>query len=394
MQRAQLPSATNMVDVDGLETPTMFGEWDESSATCDDPECNGSCGRLDSIGRSQERYPIARCDVSWLDLELLLWFRPGSDLPPLVSTGPISVSRTIFGNETVGDELSVGGRITIGRWFDPSHTGGIMLRYFLTEEQDVEFNSTGQPLVARPFIDVTPGSPAFGAESALFVNSPSGPTGDVSVQLSSNLTGGDVIFRWLVHSNECADIDFLLGYMTTKIDEDLSISHTLSASGVTLRGTDVFETRNEFHGVQVGLMGNHDCLLWNFSALAKIGIGNMRQEVNIFGSEARVPPFVTSAGGLLALPSNIGMHVQDEFALVPECGVGLSYHLTEHTDLTVGYSFMYWNQVVLPGDQIDRAVNATQARGGVLTGEARPRIAFHETDFFVHGVNLGVHIRF
>ena len=54
-----------------------------------------------------------------------------------------------------------------------------------------------------------------------------------------------------------------------------------------------------------------------------------------------------------------------------------------------GYNFMYWSNVVRPGDQIDRNINPNLApvfggtAGGV--GAAAPARLNRETDFWAHG---------
>ena len=58
-----------------------------------------------------------------------------------------------------------------------------------------------------------------------------------------------------------------------------------------------------------------------------------------------------------------------------------------------GYSFVYWSDVVLAGNQIDRNVNASQFAGGPLNGVALPGVKFQETDFWVQGISTGAEFR-
>jgi hypothetical protein len=64
----------------------------------------------------------------------------------------------------------------------------------------------------------------------------------------------------------------------------------------------------------------------------------------------------------------------------------------------VGYTFLYWSQVVRPGNQIDTTVNTTQVpthpEFGPLTGPAQPMVPFRTTDFWAQGISLGVEVTF
>src|SRR5262249_61747030 len=98
--------------------------------------------------------------------------------------------------------------------------------------------------------------------------------------------------------------------------------------------------------------------------------------------------------GLLALPTNSGRFGRDQFSVVPETGVNLSYQLCPNLRIFMGYTFLYWNNVARPGGQIDTVLNTTQQSGGTLTGPARPAFAFHNSDFWAHGLNFGLELRY
>jgi hypothetical protein len=59
----------------------------------------------------------------------------------------------------------------------------------------------------------------------------------------------------------------------------------------------------------------------------------------------------------------------------------------------LGYSFLYWNDVVLAANQIDLQVNPTQLPGPPV-GELRPLFQFQRTDFWAMGLNFGVEYRY
>jgi hypothetical protein len=136
------------------------------------------------------------------------------------------------------------------------------------------------------------------------------------------------------------------------------------------------------------------------SAFGKAGIGWTDEEVDINGSTTLTTggqSFI-AGGGILALPSNIGQHEQTVFGFVPEGGLTVGVKIKPCLRLLAGYSFLYWNSVVRPGNQIDRVVNPalvpTDISFGTLTGPARPTFQFHEENFWVHTLTVGLDFRY
>src|SRR5205823_11587377 len=111
------------------------------------------------------------------------------------------------------------------------------------------------------------------------------------------------------------------------------------------------------------------------------------QATTTTGATATIP------SGLLVLPSNAGHFVRDQFSVVPEVSVNLGMELNSHLRATVGYTYLYWDHVFRPGDQIDRVLNVTQipgpAGGSGLLGPARPTFPNKDTDFWAYGLTLG-----
>ena len=164
---------------------------------------------------------------------------------------------------------------------------------------------------------------------------------------------------------------------------------------------DSFRTRNQFYGGQVGLQYEIRKGRWYVDALGKVALGSTHQTVTIDGSTTFIPANSTAIvqpGGLLAQRTNIGHYSQNRFSVVPEVGLKLGYQLKPALRIFIGYNFLYWNNVVRPGDQIDRMVNTSQLPSifgpGQLVGPARPNFSFRQTDFWTHGVSFGLEWRF
>jgi hypothetical protein len=62
-----------------------------------------------------------------------------------------------------------------------------------------------------------------------------------------------------------------------------------------------------------------------------------------------------------------------------------------------GYNFLYWNNVIRPGDQIDRTVDVTfvpnPPAGVPASGQNRPQPLFRQSDLWVNGIQFGAELR-
>ena len=94
---------------------------------------------------------------------------------------------------------------------------------------------------------------------------------------------------------------------------------------------------------------------------------------------------------LVALPSNIGQYEDDEFVEIPELSLTLGYQLAPQVRFLVGYTIIYWNNVVRPGEQIDLNVNPDLMPPALsTTGLSAPAFVMNDTAFWAQGINLGL----
>jgi len=167
----------------------------------------------------------------------------------------------------------------------------------------------------------------------------------------------------------------------------------LIVPGTRFQVDDRFRTENEFHGGELGVVSEIRRGRWSVQGIAKLALGTNRETVDITGSTiTTVPnqaPMVTP-GGLLTQPTNIGHYARNVFAVVPETDIAVRYQVTQRLRASVGYSLIYWDKVVRPGDQIDLVVNQTQIGNNPLIGPARPQFFFHDSSFWVQGITLGL----
>jgi len=345
--------------------------------------------------------------------EFLFWWIKGTSVPPLATTGPpasfgflgqpgVSV---LYGGSNIGNNEFTGGRFTLGWWCDPCRDKGIEFTYFFLGERTNGFTaSSGQfPVLARPFFNVNQG-----IEFSELTAFPGLGTGVLTIDSRHRFWGGEVNFR----CNACSDcwyrLDLLGGVRFLELAEDLNFTERIRVDpaaaafpNANVIVSDRFGTRNQFYGGQVGADLQLRCNRWTLNSYCKVALGTVHQVVNIQGDQAVQPAtggLQVFQGGLLALPSNSGRFTRDRFAIVPEWGMNLGFNVTEQFRLSVGYSFIYFSNVVRPAEQIDRGLDVNQipnfTTGPVVAGPTRPIVPFRQTDFWAQGLTFGLEYKY
>ncbi len=400
------------------------------SGSCDSMGCVGQCGgtcRQCCEGAWRPCMTLCFPQDGWVAVDYLNWRQKGMFLPPLVTTstnnnvgrdaaGVLGVDSTqiLFGNERVLDGSFNGLRLNFGFWLDGCRTWGIGADMFDLEEESLVFSRTssgaaGSQILARPFFNVAAGQARQDSELVAF---PNVVRGTISAEVTSDLAGASVYLLHRGSSNEfCGTglvhpgpakvrttMDWLIGYRYMQLSESVGITENLTSllaapDNGTFVINDSFRTRNQFNGIDLGVNYNRYRNRWGLNLLAKLALGNTNQVVNINGSTTLNGALQTSNGqnaGFLAQPSNIGSHQRDQFAVIPELGATASYFVTPRFSLRAGYTFIYWSNVVRPGEHIDTDVNTAllPPANGVNTN-LRPRFDFDSVDYYAHGVNLG-----
>ena len=345
----------------------------------------------------------------WARTDYLLWFGRGVALTPLVTTssqtslGVLSAAdtRVVVGDERVDNTHRSGGRIDFGLWIDPQQSVGIGGNFLSVESVGSIFDlqSNGDPLLARPFFDVSTGLQDSQVVAATGISN-----GWINIRTQNDFLGAEAYVREALTRGNRRRIDLIYGYRFARLDESIEIRDwTVSTNqggpipiGTVIAGRDLFDTQNIFHGGELGLQFSDDVGRFNWSALAKVALGNVRQSATVDGDTIiTVPGFdpVASPGSLYALPTNMGRYHRDRFAVIPEVNLNVGYRLTRAWTARVGYTFLLWNRVAQAVPQIDYNLNPTQI-SGPLVGPAQPSFTFHNTEYWLQGVNFGLECRF
>jgi hypothetical protein len=359
----------------------------------------------------------------FVQAEYLLWWMPGMRIPVLgtTSTDPNRLgflgdptTRLLLGPGDFIDSTRHGVRVRGGLWLDDCGSCAIDGSVFVLGRRtaDAVFSSSQFAVITRPIFspNIQPGVGVIG-ETGEAVTVPNVLTGSLSVHAESFLWGADLNVRHCLHSACDRRLMWFVGYRYLNLQEELAVTENINVVGTSPRvvipdpvGTvifvqDSFKTENHFNGGQLGLTYERQRGRWSVDARASVAFGVTHQELDIFGIQVRTRPGqppMTFRGGLLAAGPNLGSFSRDRFSVVPEFTLNLGYQITPALKAYVGYNFLYWSNVIRPGDQIDRVVDLTfvpNAPAVPPSGQLRPAPLFKQTGLWVTGLQFGVEWR-
>lgn len=378
--------------------------WSCDSMCCDGLDCH--CGNAwhsvitDHFGSNR-----------WFaTAELMMMWRKGDRLPPLVTTGPDSDSNTagqlgepgteiLFGEERTLTDLRAGGRFTIGAWLDDRECQALVGRFWFSGRESTHFQTdvNETPVIARPFLNVTPPS---STEDTLLIAFPGlRENGRISVNGTSDVMGADISVHQFMYGKFGGTIDLVYGYQYMRLDEDLSISSTLTnldSGGAVPVGTiidvhDSFNAISEFHGAQVGFASRYSERCWSFNSLIKFGFGSLNRIAKRSGMTSTtvgVDTDITNEG-LLVNSNNSGTTSDRTFGWIPELDLSLGYRITPRLDATFGYHLVAMTDAVRVSGTIDPelAVNSSSI---TPNDPARPTPNMQYETFYIQGIHFGL----
>ncbi|WP_146525153.1 BBP7 family outer membrane beta-barrel protein [Novipirellula artificiosorum] len=352
--------------------------------------------------------------------EYLAWRADGMETPPLVTTSPagtpqnqagilgMSGTSVLFGGNEINNDIANGFRTRAGLWLTAQGTWGIEAEYFMLNGDNDSYSASGSgaPILARPFFDTT-----NDRQTAQLVSFPGLVNGSVAVGSDSDLKSFLInarasmlpIYPTICPPDGAQDrVDWIIGYRYLELDDRLGVTENLESQVPSAPGTialsEAFETQNQFNGLQLGVVYQANFNRAWLESMLRVGVGNNKQKVSISGSTAITELGVTDtySGGLLAQTSNIGTYERTDFSMVPEIGLTLGFRFTRCLHGTIGYSLIYFPNVVRAGDQIDTRVNPNLIPEPNLpiSGSQHPAFSFVETDYWAQGLSLGGELRF
>ena len=206
--------------------------------------------------------------------------------------------------------------------------------------------------------------------------------GDVGVhpQLHSQMSGAETLLRTEIYRGTWAHLDLLGGFRYLDFDEGLNIAQRDFTTDSVI--SDRFGTHNRFYGGELGAEMEMHYYKGFVDLWGKAALGANDETLNLNGTT--VANGQSLPGGLLVSPLLAGRYHRDEFAVIPEFGADIGYHLTQHLRVTAGYTFFYLTNAMRPGDQIDALFSVPRS----------PDFTLHSSDLWVQGLNLGLEFRF
>jgi hypothetical protein len=277
------------------------------------------------------------------------------------------------------------------------------------ERFGIASDAMGNPLLTRPVFSVV-----ADANRAVIDAFPGSVAGQFNMDARTSLLGGETNLTYRCGSAGRFHADLLGGFRYIRLAEDLTITDQLTPlvpgfltfknaivnPPSTLADMDRFSTKNNFYGLQLGSLYALERGRFFVSGWGKMGLGITNQLVDINGQTALITPTGRqyAGGGVLALPSNMGEFTRNRVGFVPEGGLTVGVNLTPHIQFTLGYSFLYWSEVIRPAGQLNNSINPNQiptAIGfGTATGPAAPVFQFAPESFWMHNVNCGFTVHF
>ncbi|MFO0880756.1 MAG: BBP7 family outer membrane beta-barrel protein [Gemmataceae bacterium] len=386
----QHPQIYRGSDVSGVFAVTQLGPTDFPQLIAEQPE---------------SRY--------WITAEALAWWASPAPIPVTLlesshtPTGPAEA--ILFGKQNYDLGVLPGVRVAAGGWIDADRVLGAELVGFWLLERTMTYAITplvspySNEVVRMPFEDAK-----TGRENSYHVYSPVG-VGSFQAESSLALWGGEAnALHQLTPQWDCPLL-LVGGVRVLSVGEDLQLRSQVASTFVPsllLYTRDQFQTDNLVVAPQVGLQWKGRYGPFTGELASKVAVGANFSTVRVQGSTdsfLSVEGQTTSrraigSGGVYAQVTNSTAQSQARFVWMPELSAHVHWELLEGVHLSLGYSVLYLSDVLRPGPQIDRVINADQfglAPGSFFYPEpARPGILLRSSSFLVQGLQAGFEIRF
>jgi hypothetical protein len=369
--------------------------------------------------------PACKCRF-WLAGDYMMsWVRDMHVNYPLVTIGSAAdvhpgalgqPGTVIIVDDNINESMFNGFRIEGGVFLDDHQhwSVDVVAEYFGNKSLDIskQSDATGNPIIARPVFNVVTGT------GNAFPDTGFGSTGGAIVDFRTEIYSTEINGAYHAFTCHNTEWDALVGFRYAHLQEHLNVldqAVPLPGGAIfpfggnplaiafpdSLQDQDGFRTNNNFYGLQFGGKFRWDCDWVFVNAFGKIALGANSQSVDINGFSTMITPTGNTVlpGGILALPSNIGHHTQTVFSILPEGGINIGLKLTNNIQAMVGYSCLFWTEVVRPGGQIDGGINGSQVPtsqffGTPTGGQQRPLFQFQNETLWVQSLTFGMQIQY
>lgn len=393
------------------------------SAACSPYAPSGPVGFAPPTIGYQSCCPCGNAAPIWLGAEFLIWSTSSTSLPPLVTTSENGTqqldagvigrpgTQVLYGGNNIFNGMHGGFRLRGGVNFDQCGVSGMDAEFFMIGDRQESYHadSNGNPILARPFLDA-----ASGLNNSQLVAFPDLASGTIDIVSRTRLNSAAIHYRevfwkecdpgstcsadyWCGSPRGCS-LGFQMGPRFVNLRDSFYAGERLTAAGGDIyQIEDSFRTKNQFLGCELGLFGSRQRRRWSLDGAVRLGIGSTRQQLDVSGQTVVTQSGVTttSPGGFLAQRTNSGSWEHNKFTLLPQFDVGLGYQMTNTWRASVGYSLLYWGNVLRATNQIDPVINPglLPPEQNPLTGDLRPSALLHESSYLAHGITIGLERR-
>ena len=376
------------------------GAWDETGAGVG--KCGLLCGRP-GLKNGDNLYREA-WDTNrwWFGGEYLLWrIHDGSppDLAQLFAATGVNGSTGLDSSSARS-----GFRLTGGVWFDDTHCCGLEASFFFMDQKRSFSSVSAQDAFQAGIGNIPP---------RIVVNLPVDTGGDLDPgDLLTSITTGTSYFRlWGVEANfrrtvwwiGGLSVDILAGFRNMNLDETVTLAGDFTFAEpnpdeaapsvedgrtVHMSTVDTIQTHNQFYGGQVGASFSWHCYRLTVDGLAKFAVGGTAQQITAGGQTFQdaglIEPTIGSAlvlrpaavlpGGILS-STPLTTTNRNRISVMPELRASLGYQVTNNINAFVGYNFIWWTNVAIPGDQSSTSTTGSR-------------------DIWFQGLDFGVLVKF
>jgi len=387
-----LSAAAAWADEPAVIAPTPVKKFDPAAVAPDEPAVVAPAA-VDSTVFPPEGPRM------WANVEWLSWRMKDGPTPPLVSRGNSADARPgalgQAGTQVIYDgvdyDRQTGVRVAVGGWFRASDFGWEVGAMSFHAEDGDDYAAAGGDLYL-PYTNAAAGPRGF------VVSQPGlGLDGRVAVANEVRLWGLDGNGLLNLTGDDDATLAAVAGVRYLDLTETMTLGTWTDdlIFGGSFSAVDNFRTRNQFYGGQVGVQASAAQGRFFASLRGTVALGGTHQTRDFRGQAALTAlPAGPFPHGVFVQQTNAGRETAAEFSVVPQVGLKVGVDVFPFLRLFAGYDVLYWTNVARPGDQIDTTLNFSQVLGGTLAGAARPAPVMQSSDYYAHGLTVGVQLRY
>lgn len=420
---------------DPESAPSGWEQVDAANSSC--AECGGygcdACSRGDDCCDGSFRqdcdcgccFPYTSTQRWWFMGELLLWRVDGAQLPPLVTenrlgfapTLALSSTDVLAGGNVAGNSWRTGYRLELGVWFDDCQETALVGDYFNIGQDDYDYYYPGGSgtNVGRPYFDTQGGVQFYRPISGIYGTGNDQVTydGTINITYDDDFQSAGLWVQQRVYMvgdasgyGPSTQVMVLGGYRFLSYDSQLRIDDSRTVVSGTGAGgrefrRDLFDTDNEFHGAEFGVMARFTQTGCWFDGLVKLAIGGQKKQASINGSSVLIPDGIVPSyeeGGWLTSPeTNIGTYSDSRVRFIPTFRLGTGVRLTPQWTFQAGYTAIVWGGVARAAALTppNLAVDTRNVPPGNGNGGAAPVFpGLGGSELVAHGLDLGIEYRY